>query len=183
MDLSDFQTTFSMERLPIIVNDLINEVNSLKEQINLLLSNNVKVYYTKLNDDVPDPVYATEGSVGFDICANSGGKLYPGETLLVGSGLKFNIPEGYHISVRPRSGVSLKTTIWIKNSPGTIDTDYTGEVCLILYNSGDYEYAYKRFDRLAQCIVEKSIVAELINVESIEDKESRGSNGFGSTGV
>lgn len=164
-----------------LVNELVEDVKLLKRQIE---SNDlIELKYTKLSDDVPDPFYATDGSVAFDICSNEDVVIYPYETKLIGTGLRFSIPKGYHLSVRPRSGISLRTTIWLKNSPGTIDTDYTGELGLILYNSGDYEYKCHRFDRLAQCILERSVLAKFTNVETIIDTESRGSNGFGSTGV
>lgn len=145
-------------------------------------SNIPLIKYEKLDEDVLDPMFATDGSACFDIAANCDGVIKPGETVLVGSGLKFEIPEGYFISVRPRSGISFKTDIWLKNSPGTIDTDYTGEVKLILHNGGEGGFWYKRGDRLAQCLVEKMVRAKFVEGK-VEDSKTRGAKGFGSSGV
>lgn len=163
--------------------DILGRIKILEEEVRNLKSQDCQIIkYMKLDVDVPDPFYATEGSVAFDIVANSCGVIHSKETKLIGSGLKFQLPPNFFISVRPRSGISLKTDIWLKNSPGTIDIDYTGEVCLILYNSGDNDYLYERFDRLAQCLIEKSYRLRLIE-ESVIDTASRGSGGFGSTGI
>lgn len=169
----------------MIVNpdNIIERIKLLEEEVRNLKSQDCPVIkYTKLDIDVPDPFYATAGSVAFDIVANSSGVIRPKETKLIGSGLKFQLPPNFFISVRPRSGVSLKTDIWLKNSPGTIDIDYTGEVCLILHNSGDSDYVFERFDRLAQCVIEKSYKLRLVE-EFVVDTTSRGSRGFGSTGI
>jgi dUTP pyrophosphatase len=140
------------------------------------------IIFEKVSEDVSDPKFATEGSVAFDLSVNSSGIIRPGETVLVGTGLKFRLPEGYFMSVRPRSGVSVKTDVWLKNSPGTIDTDYTGEVKLILHNSGEGEFMYSRGDRLAQGLIERAVRIDLWE-GSVVDTESRGSNGFGSSGI
>lgn len=140
------------------------------------------IIFEKVSEDVSDPKFATEGSVAFDLSVNSSGIIRPGETVLVGTGLKFKLPDGYFMSVRPRSGISVKTDVWLKNSPGTIDTDYTGEVKLILHNSGEREFRYSKGDRLAQGIIERVINIDLLE-GSVIDSESRGSNGFGSSGI
>lgn len=173
---------------------LTHQLSELEKTINLIKDHftdhliqyhseeEVIIVYVKDSEDITDPFYATDKSSGFDVSANESGRILPGETKLVGTGLRFMIPDGYMISVRPRSGISLKTNMWIKNSPGTIDTDYTGELKLIIHNSGEDAISYKSGDRLAQCIVEKSIRAMFLRVDSVVESESRGSGGFGSTG-
>ena len=134
--------------------------------------------------DIPLPNYATDGSAGMDICAavDQDIKIQPGETLLIPSGFIIELPKGHEAQVRPRSGLAIKHSIGILNSPGTIDSDYRGEVKIILTNFGKEPYIIHRGDRIAQMVVTK--------YERVEWKESsslagsmRGEGGFGHTGV
>lgn len=134
-------------------------------------------------DDVPLPDYATEGSAGMDIRAavEEDMTLEPGKVIAVPTNLSLEIPAGYEVQVRPRSGLALKHSLGILNSPGTIDSDYRGEVKIIMMNFGQEKYVVKRGERIAQLVISKVIKANLI--ESVELTESnRGTGGFGHTG-
>ncbi len=142
----------------------------------------VKRISDKFND-VPLPGYATIGSSGLDLRAAVEEILIikKGKVVLVPTNLSVDIPFGYEIQVRPRSGLAAKYGIGVLNSPGTIDSDYRGEVKVILFNFGDADFTINRGDRIAQMIISKVINAEL--VESSELTESkRGTGGFGHTG-
>ena len=106
-------------------------------------------------EDLPLPVYATPGSAGMDVCAAIDGdvRIAPRETVLVPAGFKLELPEGYEAQIRPRSGLAVKHSIGILNSPGTIDSDYRGEVKIILTNFGSGEFTVRRGDRIAQMVV------------------------------
>ena len=136
----------------------------------------------------PDPEYATEGSAGFDLRANLEKPLIlkAGERALIPTGLFFEIPNNFEIQVRPRSGLALKNGITVLNSPGTVDSDYRGEVCVILVNLSQVDFQIEHGERIAQAIVatvsSKSII-ELKRVENITTDTERGNGGFGSTGI
>ena len=108
--------------------------------------------------------------------------IAPGQRGLVGTGLAFAIPEGYEIQVRPRSGLALKKGISIPNTPGTIDSDYRGELKVILINHGEDDFIIDRGDRIAQIVVAPVQRGTLVEVTDL-DETQRGSGGFGSTGV
>jgi deoxyuridine 5'-triphosphate nucleotidohydrolase len=95
------------------------------------------VRFSKADETNLSPFCATEGSAGFDLAAKEGGVIRPGQTKLVGTGLRFEVPVGSYLNIVPRSGLSLKTTLWLRNSPGTLDSDYRGECGLILHNYGN----------------------------------------------
>ncbi len=130
------------------------------------------------------PVYKTEGSSGADVCAFLEDSLVipPGARELVPTGLFFEIPEGYEIQVRSRSGLALKNGVIVLNSPGTIDSDYRGELKVILANFGAESFTVKNGDRIAQIILAQVSFANFVSSLSISETE-RGSGGFGSTGV
>ena len=132
--------------------------------------------------DLPLPSYETAGSAGMDVRAAEEMTLAPGERGLVGTGLAFAIPAGYEIQVRPRSGLALKKGISIPNTPGTIDSDYRGELKVILLNHGDQDFIIERGDRIAQIVVAPVQRGILVEVADLDDTQ-RGSGGFGSTGV
>lgn len=132
--------------------------------------------------DLPLPSYETAGSAGMDVRAAEELVIAGGQRGLVGTGLAFAIPEGYEIQVRPRSGLALKKGISIPNSPGTIDSDYRGELKVILINHGEEDFIIQRGDRIAQIIVAPVQRGILVEVADLEDTQ-RGSGGFGSTGV
>lgn len=142
--------------------------------------------FRKISDEFSEielPHYATEGSAGMDIRAAVKNKLIinPGKFLLVSTNLSVEIPVGYEIQVRPRSGLAAKNGIGILNSPGTIDSDYRGEIKIILFNFGEEDFIINRGDRIAQLILNKVYRANITESEKLSETE-RGEGGFGHTG-
>lgn len=143
------------------------------------------------DDNLPLPSYETLGAAGADVRANLPPHfedrpalvIKPGERVLVPTALSMEIPFGYEIQVRPRSGLSFKTGLMVLNSPGTIDSDYRGEVKVIIGNMGDKDEVITHGDRIAQLVLAPVIQAEY-NLSSVELSETkRGKGGFGSTGT
>jgi len=135
-------------------------------------------------EDVPLPRYMSEHASGMDVCAavEAPLTLEPGDIRLVPTGFYIAIPPGYEIQVRPRSGLALKHGLTIVNAPGTIDSDYRGEVGVILANIGRQPFTVERGMRVAQLVVQSVVRADLVERASLEDT-SRSSGGFGHTGV
>lgn len=131
---------------------------------------------------LPLPDYATSGAAGMDICAAESLTLRVGKRHAVATGFAFAIPDGYEVQVRPRSGLALKNGITCLNTPGTIDSDYRGEVKVILANLGEDDFTITKGDRIAQIVVAPVTKGAMIEVESL-DETTRGTGGFGSTGV
>lgn len=133
----------------------------------------------KFHYDDPDyaPVYATAGAAGMDVRSTEDHYLLPGQVQLVDTGLSCEIPEGFELQVRPRSGLAVKHGVTVLNSPGTIDSDYTGPIKVILINHGQYPFTINRGDRIAQLVASK-VFRALATTPMTE----RGANGFGSTG-
>lgn len=127
------------------------------------------------------PQYATDGAAGMDVLAAEEVVLPPGGRHAVATGLALAIPRGYEIQVRPRSGLALKHGISVPNTPGTIDSDYRGEVKVILVNHGAEPFAIHRGDRIAQLVLAPVVRAGWIEVREL-DETARGAGGFGSTG-
>jgi dUTP pyrophosphatase len=132
-------------------------------------------------DPLPLPQYATEGSAGLDLRADEAVHLAPGARALVPTGIAIAIPPGYEGQVRPRSGLAVRHGVTCLNSPGTIDSDYRGEVALILVNHGSEPVSLSRGERIAQLIVAPVIRAELRETRELP-ATARGSGGFGHTG-
>ena len=130
------------------------------------------------------PCYKTEGAAGADVCAllDENVLLKKGQRTIIPTGLFFEIPQGYEIQVRPRSGLAAKNGVTVLNTPGTIDSDYRGELKVILINLGHEDFEIKSGDRIAQIIVAPVTIGNFIQCESISETE-RGAGGFGSTGV
>lgn len=130
------------------------------------------------------PAYATPQSAGMDLRANIEDPitLRPLERRIVPTGLYIALPEGYEAQVRPRSGLALKHGITVLNSPGTIDSDYRGEIGVLLINLTDTPFVINAGERIAQMVVARHEQAELIEVEELDDTE-RGAGGYGHTGV
>ena len=127
------------------------------------------------------PVYATAGAAGMDVVAAEDVTIAPGARHAVATGLAMAIPAGYEVQVRPRSGLALKHGITVPNTPGTIDSDYRGELKVILINHGSEDFAIRRGDRVAQLVLAPVTRAEWLEVSSL-DETARGLGGFGSTG-
>ena len=133
-------------------------------------------------DGLPLPAYATSGAAGMDVVAAETLTLAPGARHAVSTGFAVAIPDGYEVQVRPRSGLALKHGITCLNTPGTIDSDYRGEVKVILANLGDEDFVINTGDRIAQIVVAPVTQGILVEVDALDDTE-RGTGGFGSTGV
>ncbi len=145
---------------------------------------NIKFKRIRKNlSNIPLPAYSTSGSAGMDIHAAIEESLVikPGEVELVPTNLSVEIPPGFEIQVRPRSGLAIKHSIGILNSPGTIDSDYRGEVKIILINFGREEFVIKPAERIAQLVVSKVYTAILNEVKELNNTK-RGDGGFGHTG-
>lgn len=127
------------------------------------------------------PTYATQGAAGMDVVSAEDVTLAPGARHAVATGLSMAIPQGFEIQVRPRSGLAFKHGISVPNAPGTIDSDYRGELKVILINHGTEEFAIARGDRVAQLVLAPVVKAAWDEVEELDATE-RGSGGFGSTG-
>ena len=127
------------------------------------------------------PAYATEGAAGMDVLAAVDVVLAPGRRHAVATGLSLAIPAGFEVQVRPRSGLALKHGISLPNAPGTIDSDYRGELKIILINHGSDDFAVRRGDRIAQLVLAPVTRASWLEVDDL-DETARGEGGFGSTG-
>lgn len=129
------------------------------------------------------PEYKTSGAAGADICAflSEPVIIKKGSRAMIPTGLFFSIPQGYEIQVRPRSGLAAKNGVTVLNTPGTIDSDYRGEVKVILVNLGDEDFEVKNGERIAQIVVAPVTIGVFEQVSSLDETE-RGAGGFGSTG-
>ena len=134
-------------------------------------------------DDIPVPSYATSGSAGMDVRAAVKDEIIieKNSITLIPTSLSVEIPHGYEIQVRPRSGLAANHGIGILNSPGTIDSDYRGEIKIIMINLGKEKFTIKRGDRIAQLVVSKVFTANLIQSDDLNHSK-RGKGGFGHTG-
>ena len=130
---------------------------------------------------LPLPAYATAGAAGMDVVAAEDATIAPGARAAIATGFAMAIPAGYEVQVRPRSGLALKHGVTCLNTPGTIDSDYRGEVKVILANLGDTPFVVARGERIAQLVPAPVLRAQLDEVEVLDDT-ARGAGGFGSTG-
>jgi len=130
------------------------------------------------------PEYKTHGSAGLDLCSSSEEKIIinSSEAKIISTNLVLEIPEGYEGQIRPRSGLALKSGITVLNSPGTVDSDYRGEIKVLLINLSKEDFEVKFGDRIAQLIISKYEKVNLVSAKEVSDTE-RGSGGYGSTGV
>lgn len=139
-----------------------------------------------LNENSRLPTFSTKDAAGADLYACEDQDIYPGTIGLVKLGFAVELPKGYEMQIRPRSGLALKAGITVLNSPGTIDSDYRGEVGVIIANTGFSKnsdvFEIKKGDRIAQAVISKIPQVEYVSVETVEETE-RGEGGFGHTGV
>ncbi|GGC24048.1 deoxyuridine 5'-triphosphate nucleotidohydrolase [Novosphingobium marinum] len=149
----------------------------------MLSSENVPVPVKRLAhfEGLELPAYATDGAAGMDVLAAESLTLSPGARHAVATGLAMAIPSGFEIQVRPRSGLALRHGVTVPNTPGTIDSDYRGELKVIVINHGDDAFEIRRGDRIAQLVLAPVTRAGWLPVEEL-DETSRGEGGFGSTG-
>lgn len=143
--------------------------------------NKIQVKLKKIHQDAVIPMYATKGSAGFDLYSTDLYELKPDETVLINTGLSIEIPVGYELQIRTRSSMAYKYGVIVLNSPGTIDSDYRGEIKVILKNISNHTYIICKGDRVAQGIIKEIIQASFIEVKEL-DTTDRGEGGFGSTG-
>ncbi len=146
----------------------------------------MKIKITRINkgfEDIDLPKYQTSGSAGMDIRAavDESMTIKPGETKMVATGLAIALEPGYECQVRSRSGLAAKHGIFALNAPGTIDSDYRGEIQVILSNFGNEDFVINRADRIAQLVIARYETVEFDLVDNLEETE-RGDGGFGSTG-
>ena len=143
----------------------------------------VKVLVKRLDSKVKIPEYKTSGSSGMDLMAfiDNSIKIVPNTLELIPTGLSIAIPEDLEIQIRPRSGLAAKSSISVLNTPGTIDSDYRGELKIILFNHGNKDFIVNNNDRIAQMVLTPVIKMELEEVDQLPET-IRGSGGFGSTG-
>lgn len=179
------------------LNDLITKLEEpgqggVQESIEWLESldkvNGLNVVFTN-NSTNEDPQYLRDGDSGFDLRVNLVGDIDPliieaGERFTVPTGLSFNIPKGYEIQVRPRSGLAAKNGITVVNSPGTVDSNYRGEVKVVLLNTDkEKDFIISHGDRIAQAVVVAVPDVILLKADNISEDTNRSTDGFGSTGV
>lgn len=142
----------------------------------------VKVVKSQFTDDLPLPNYQTSGSAGVDLRSVIDTMIGPGDRMLIKTGLSMEIPVGYEAQIRPRSGLAFNYGVTVINSPGTIDSDYRGEIGVVLINHGLEPVEINRGDRIAQMVVAPVVQCEFEQVDILNSTE-RGNGGFGSTGV
>ena len=144
----------------------------------------IKVTRLQESADLPLPTYESSGSSGMDLraCVREPVILEPGEIKLIPTGLVVSIPPGFEAQIRPRSGLALKHGIGMVNSPGTIDSDYRGEIAIIVINWGQRPFTIQRGDRIAQMVITKVYRADIVEVDVL-DATQRGEGGFGHSGV
>jgi len=182
-----------LQSLGILDEETSNQLdNTLKEFENVLTVSNpedfkIKIKYINKSDN-ENPVYAKEGDSGFDLRANliEPVTLKPMERKLIGTGLYFELPFGYDMEIRSRSGMSLKHGIIVLNTPGTIDLNFRGEIGIILINLGQEDFIINPGDRIAQGLIRVSTtdtIIDLIEVSEISKETDRGVNGFGHSGI
>ena len=143
-----------------------------------------KILIKRLSEKVIIPKYETSGSSGMDICAflKNSININPGERKIIPTGFSLSIPKGFEVQIRPRSGLAAKNGISVLNTPGTIDSDYRGEIKVILINLSESKFVVENETRIAQMIIVPVIQADLEEVKELSDT-IRGTGGFGSTGI
>ena len=144
----------------------------------------IKILIKRLSKEVSLPKYETSGSSGMDLSANIDAKIdiEPGKTVIIPTGLALSIPKGFEVQIRPRSGLAAKQKISVLNTPGTIDSDYRGEIKVILINLGQEPFKVEKGLRIAQMVVCPVVQAQLKEVDDLNETK-RGKGGFGSTGT
>lgn len=142
----------------------------------------MKLKIKKLSNDAIIPAYQSKGAAGFDLHSIESLTLEPMQRAAVKTGLAFEIKDGYEMQVRPRSGLAIKNGISVVNTPGTIDSDYRGEVMVILINLSNEVFKVKKGDRIAQAVINKIKKVKFQEVKELDSSE-RGEKGFGSSGV
>jgi len=141
----------------------------------------MRVNIMRVDKELPLPSYAHDGDAGVDLYSSEDYVLKPGETKLISSGIKIEVPKEYEAQIRPRSGLALKNSVTVLNTPGTIDHQYRGIVGIILINHGKNDFQIKKGERIAQMVFNKIESVDFQELEELSDTK-RGDGGFGSTG-
>lgn len=128
------------------------------------------------------PSFAKPGDAGADLCSAYDYVILPGEVVAVDTGLRWEVPFGYEVQIRPRSGLAMKSKISVLNTPGTIDAAYRGPIKVLLFNYSKNTFCVKSGDKIAQAVISKLLPVSVLNVKQLSDTE-RGEGGFGSTGT
>ena len=174
------------------LNDLMRLISEMEQSGSMgyaLEPEKLEFNYEKLDDDVADPNYAYESDSGFDLKANEDVHIEPYSRAGVKTGLKFSIPEGLEVQVRPKSGLALNKGLTVLNTPGTVDSGYLGEVIVIMFNTTKETVKIEKGMKIAQavlCPVVNGRYVNFVRVESVSDasgNKDRNENGFGSTGA
>lgn len=160
---------------------ITNDIDKLKILNNCKKRKNMKVTFTKKHELAKLPSYESAGAAGADVYSVDTITIPSGGSALVSTGLGCNVPDGYEIQVRPRSGLALKKQITVLNSPGTVDSDYRGILGVIIINHSNNSFTISEGDRIAQIVVSPVVRAKFDFVE-IVDSTARGEQGYGSTG-
>lgn len=179
-----FKGETTMTENNVVINEKNEAVTSTnKKYYHKFYNKKRRPVIIKVLDNGTDiPEYKTPGAAGCDICSSEDVIIEPSKVSLIHTGLFMEIQKGYEVQVRPRSGLALKNSITVLNTPGTIDSDYRGELCVILINHGTESFKVSKGDRIAQLVVNKVTRAKWIKVSSLSDTE-RSDGGFGHTGV
>jgi len=146
------------------------------------MKNLIKLKIKKISKDAIIPEYAHKGDAGMDLYSIEEKCILEGETALIHTGIQIELPENMEAQIRPRSGLALKHSITVLNSPGTIDEGYRGEICIILINHGKQSFKVEKHMRIAQMVINEFIHAEISEVEDLSSSE-RAERGFGSSGL
>jgi dUTP pyrophosphatase len=142
----------------------------------------MRIKVKKAREDAILPSYAHDGDAGMDIFSCEEVLIKAGETKLISTGLAFEIPYGFEMQIRPKSGLALNNGLTVLNSPGTLDAGYRGELKILLFNTGKNDYNVKKAQKICQGIVSKIEIVEIQEEKSLSQSE-RGEKGFGSTGL
>ena len=175
----DPEDTYSYE-------EFITESKSVNEALNGVVEiPKIDINFVNESEN-EDPDWKTSGSAGFDLRASTFGSIKPHEFKVVPTGLFFDLPDNFEMQIRPRSGLAAKHGITVLNSPGTIDSDYTGEIKVILINHSDKEFTVATGDRIAQAVISTVMAKNIITLNKVSEitkDTDRGAGGFGSTGM
>jgi dUTP pyrophosphatase len=176
-DFDDIDINSIVGELGIDFNELEKTLDEYQPKIGL--------YYTNTNETLPQPEYAYITDSGFDLRSTEELIIKAGERALVGTGLSFDIPEGYEIQVRSKSGLALKQGLMVLNSPGTIDFGFTSEIKVILFNTSKEDVVINFGQKIAQAVLCPVVCGKWVNLIKTDklDEKDRNNNGFGSTGI
>ena len=187
-EIDELQKLFSDEIENLVVNDVIDrhgfDIKELEDEM-LKSNNKLLLHYSVSSDESTDPGYVYPTDSGFDLHSTENMYIEPFSRVLVPTGLHFDIPDGYEIQIRSKSGLALKQGLMVLNSPGTVDQGYTGEIKVIIFNTTQDIVDIKKGQKIAQGVLSPVVCGKWITlkkVKNIEDKD-RSDKGFGSTGI